>query len=406
MSRYTLDVGRESGLEAAEFSTVVESDVEVVVDRTMLWGLAGTGSYGSHAESSLVLPRTEWYLAEGATTGDFQLYYMLQNPSPSAAVVRVRYLRPNGLPPIERDYTVPALRRLTIGVDLVPGLEAAEVSAAFRSLNGVPIIVERAMYLSRGLRPFESGHDSAAIDALSTRWFFAEGATGAMFDTYLLLANPNDSPADVTIAYLLSTGATVSRAYQLRPNSRTTLYLAEQAPELAAAEVSSVVTVTNGVPIAAERAMWWPSYRIAAPGSAFPIIWGEAHNSPGATVTGTKWAVADGETGELGDTLTYVMVANTSPYTADVSVTVLGEHGQEPIVRRYTVAANSRFTVDMWTRFPETRQEGRRTFATVVESHPVGGQAPAQIVVERAMYSDAVGIRFAAGSNLLATRLR
>lgn len=406
MSRYTVDVGLEPGLSAAEFSTVVESDVDVVVDRTMLWGLADGGVYGSHAESSLVSPRTDWYLAEGATTGDFQLYYLLQNPSPAASIVRVRYLRPNGLPPIERDYTVPGLRRLTISVDIVPGLEAAEVSAAFHSLNGVPFIVERAMYLTRGARPFESGHDSAAIDAPSTRWFFAEGATGAMFDTYLLLANPNDAAADVTIAYLLSTGVVINRTYQLRPNSRTTVYVAEQAPELASAEVSSVVTVTNGVPIVAERAMWWPGYRMATPGYPFPIIWGEAHNSPGATATGTKWAVADGETGVAGSTLTYLLVANTSVYAADVSVTLLGENGQAPTVRHFSVPANSRFTVDVWTRFPETQQEGSRTFSAIVESHAVGGQAPAQIVVERAMYSDAVGIRWAAGSNLLATRLR
>ena len=43
---------------------------------------------------------------------------------------------------------VPPARRLTIYVDEVPGLDATDVSAAFTSLNAVPIIVERAMYYS------------------------------------------------------------------------------------------------------------------------------------------------------------------------------------------------------------------------------------------------------------------
>ena len=44
-----------------------------------------------------------------------------------------------------------------------------------------------------------------------------------------------------------------------------------------------------------------------------------------------------------------------------------------------------------------------RRFAAIVESL---GTNPAQIVVERAMYNDAGGVRWAAGSNNLATRVR
>ena len=58
----------------------------------------------------------------------------------------------------------------------------------------------------------------------------------------------------------------------------------------------------------------------------------------------------------------------------------------------------------MGTIFPSVR--GKR-FATIVESL---GPNPAQIVVERAMYNDAVingrTVVWAAGSNAIATRLR
>ncbi len=408
MSRRSIRPATRADVGSTDFSTVVESDVQVVVDRTMSWGMgAGTGIYGSHAETSLTAPQTEWYLAEGATHGAFDLFYLLQNPGPIDAVVRIRFLRPAGFAPIEHDYAVPAHRRVTLNVDAVPGLEATDVSAVFRSLNGVPIIVERAMYRTVvGPRPFESGHDSAAIPGPSTHWFLAEGATGAFFDTFLLLANPNDATADVGVTYLLPGGATVSRAYQVAGNSRRTIYVAGEAAQLAATSVSTVVSVTNDVPIIAERAMWWPGGQAAAsPGVG--LFWSEAHNSPGATETGTKWAVADGETGVApAATATYYLVANTSSYAADVVITLLSDSDSPPLTRHFSVPANSRFTVGASDAFPETQQATYRVFGAVIESQPVGGQLPAQIVVERAMYSNSTDAFWAAGSNLLATRLR
>ena len=65
MQRATIDVESLTGLEAAEFSTLVEADVQVVVDRTMTWDPSG---YGSHAERGILTrTATTWYFAEGAT---------------------------------------------------------------------------------------------------------------------------------------------------------------------------------------------------------------------------------------------------------------------------------------------------------------------------------------------------
>ena len=38
---------------------------------------------------------------------------------------------------------------------------------------------------------FNGGHGSAGVTAPSTEWFLAEGATGGIFVTYVLLANPD-----------------------------------------------------------------------------------------------------------------------------------------------------------------------------------------------------------------------
>ena len=90
-----------------------------------------------------------------------------------------------------RTYTVAPNSRQTIRVDDVPGLAATDVSAAIRSTNTVPIIVERAMYFTRPEQVFAGGHESAGVTAAPTRWFLAEGATGSFFNMFILIANPS-----------------------------------------------------------------------------------------------------------------------------------------------------------------------------------------------------------------------
>lgn len=387
--RATVDVGTLSGLTAAEFATVVESDTLVVVDRTMKWDNNG---YGSHAETAVNSPSLLWYFAEGATHSNFSLFYLLQNSNPTtAANVRVTYLLPSGAP-IVRTYTVPAKSRSNIWVNQEPGLGATDVSATVEVTNGIPIVAERAMYLTRSGTPtFNAGHESAGVTALSTSWFFAEGATGNYFDLFLLMANPSASQtANVQARYLLDTGVVITKNYTVPPSSRFNIWVDFEDAQLANAAVSTTLTSTNGVPIIAERAMWWPNN-----GNE----WFEAHNSAGATTTGTKWALAEGESGGASTTETYILVANTSGSAASVKVTLIFEDGTSS-ERTYPVPANSRFNVPVGSEFPSAA--GKR-YGAIVES--LGG-SPAPIVVERAMYSNGLGVVWAAGTNALGTKLQ
>ncbi len=160
LGRRTVDVGTIDGLSASEFATAIESDVPVIAERTMTWD--GTG-YGAHTETSVDSAATEWFLAEGATIGQFQLFYLLQNATFEAADVEVTYLLPAPQAPIVKLYRVEPGSRFNIWVNHEDeALGSAEVSARIRSVNGVPIIVERAMYLN-GRRTFEAGHESAGI---------------------------------------------------------------------------------------------------------------------------------------------------------------------------------------------------------------------------------------------------
>ena len=51
------------------------------------------------------------------------------------------------------------------------------------------------MYVTRN-ELWSGAHNSAAVTAPALNWFLAEGATGSFFDTFVLVANPNTSPAD------------------------------------------------------------------------------------------------------------------------------------------------------------------------------------------------------------------
>lgn len=397
MGRTTIDVEAVAGLETAEFSTLIEADVQVVADRTMTWDQNG---YGSHAERGILTrTATKWYFAEGATFGNFNLFYLIQNPNDQTAQVEVTYLLPPPAAPLVKTYTVGPQSRFNIWVDnegltdtTLAALANAELSAIIESTNGVPIIAERAMYLDQPGRALGAGHESAGVTAPSTQWFLAEGATGSYFDLFILIANPDATAASVQAEYLLDSGQVITKHYGVAGNSRFNIWVDLEDAALANAALSTRITSTNGVPIIVERAMWWPGPTSES--------WQEAHNSPGEVTTGTRWALAEGEVGGARETETYVLIANTSAFAGTARVTVLFEDGTAPVTRDFALPASSRSNVAPAADFPETA--GKR-FGMLVES--IGG-TPAQIVVERAMYSNAQGVRWAAGTNALATKLQ
>lgn len=389
-SRRTLTAADVASVASAEFSIVVESQAPLVVDRTMWWDAV---RYGAHAETSVAAPATRWYMAEGATTSGFNLFYLLQNPGDAIAQVRVRYLLATGSP-IDKRYQLAPHSRTNIWVnreirpDGTGTLDGLEVSAVVDVEAGPAIVVERAMYRDLPGQAFGAGHESAGVTTPSTTWFLAEGATGPYFDLFVLIANPTADPADVTASYLLPDGSTIERSYAVPPASRFTIWVDREDARLADTAVSTTVRSTNDVPIVVERAMWWPGDS---------ATWFEAHHAAGSAATAARWALAEGEVGGTPGIETYVLIANTSTSAVDARVTLLIEGGPA-VVRTFRVLPRSRFNVDVRAAFPEA--SGRR-FATLVES--VDGTAG--LVVERAMYWDAAGQHWAAGTAALGTPL-
>jgi hypothetical protein len=381
-SRATVEATDVDSLAGASFATTMEADQVVVLDRLMSW--TGKTGYAAHMETAVEQTSTIWYLAEGATHGSFELFYLVMNPGATPATLQVRYLRPEGRAPIVKTYTVGARSRFTIWVDQEdPALAATDVSAEITSTNGVPVIVERSMYLN-GSKAFKGGNNSAAVTAASTSWFLAEGATGRYFSMYVLLANTSAQAANLRATYMRGSGAPIVKTYTLAANSRRTVSVAQEDPALADATISVKVESTNGVPVIVERSMWWTG----ANGR-----WTEGHNAFGTTRTAPRWLLAEGELGGREGISTFVLVANTSAAAANVRVTMLREGAAEQSAT-YTIGANQRFTVPIATAFPSA--DGQR-FAILVES--LNPSTAGALVVERAMYWNTDEELWSAGSD-------
>jgi hypothetical protein len=373
---------------AGDFSTIVESDGPIVVDRVMTWG-SGTGTgWGSHAETAGAVPGTTWHLAEGATHGAFDLFYLIQNPGAAPNDITITYLRPSPLTPITRTFPVGPQSRTTVQVDAVPGLESTDVSAVITST--APILVERAMYMSvlsqrPPVWPFVAGHAGAAVAAPSDRWFLAEGATGPFFDLYYLLANPTTEAAQARVTYLRPSGAPIVRTYTVAAQSRLTISVENEDPGLDNTPVSALVESLNGARLVVERSMWWPG------GGQ----WQEGHLAAGTTSAARRWVLAAGQHGGAANEQMFVLIANTSSTGGTATLTGYPEGpGLDFPTHTVTLPPNSRTTLPMHAIFPQFA--GGR-FSTFIES-----DGP-EIVVERALYSDHDGVVWAAGSDALGT---
>jgi hypothetical protein len=382
-SRYTLNV--EDVLPGGgSVSAIVESldNTPIVVERTMTWP-NGTRR-GGHNSPGVASTAPTWYLAEGVT-GFFNTFILITNPGATTdAQVEVKYLRTiSG--PITQTIVVPRSGRFTIPVDQGLDLDKDGTPETFlnepfstvvSSTNGVNIAVERAMYWNG----FTAGHESTAVTAPSTTWLFAEGATGGgdafSWDTYLLLANPNDTDASCEATFFREGGTPLTHDASVRANARLTLRVADLnfgnpgTPELASGSFSTRIQCSNNVPVIAERAMYW---------STNGVIYSEGHNTAGVNAEALKWAFAEGKEGRHENNIPYFsffLVSNASGSPLDLKATFVREDGTG-IVKEFTVNPQSRFTIPTGS-YPELRHQRFSAFLESTNNLP--------FVAERAVY--------------------
>jgi hypothetical protein len=224
---------------------------------------------------------------------------------------------------------------------------------------------------------------ASASDGLTL--FFADGAVNSFFDTHFTLTNPGDAPANVTLTFTDSSGQTSQQDVVVAP-AATQVVAARELPALA--DTSFATRIDADQLVIAERTMSWQSSSPSA-----------RHDSFGATVTGTLWALADGKAGGSDQAATFVLIANTSEHDGEAVVTLMLDDGSK-VSRTVSLPANGRATVA--TDGPFAVAQGHR-FSALVQAI---GDTPPQLVVERVTYTAAEGRPWAAASNSVATKLR
>jgi YVTN family beta-propeller protein len=378
-SRTTLHLDELPGLEAASFSTIVDSTagVPLAVERTMWWD--GATGYGAHTEKAATDLAASWYFAEGSQ-GFFKTYFLLENPQPTANVAHVTYFREDEAD-LQREYPLAPSSRLTIDVGSEPELRWRSFGA--QVTFDQPGMAERAMYF--GTNPLLAGGSAAAgVTAPSTTWHFAEGAVSSFFSTFLLIANPGATDADVTVTYLRDGGEPVVTMHPVAAHQRLTIDVAADAPALGASSFATTIASTQAV--VAERSVYWPRSE-----------WTESHSSAGETATGRAWALAEGRVGGENRAQTFVLIANPGADTAEVTVTFLRADGTT-LVKQVSVPGQRRTTIAI-------AGAGSDVPALANEDFGVRLDSTQPIIVERSMYANAGGVTWAAGTNATATRL-
>jgi hypothetical protein len=239
-SRRTLELTSVAELAGASFSTVVESDRVVALDRRMSLDAAGRATT---VASAIDEASPTWYFAEGPTSAPFEQFYLVQNPGETDAQVRVRYLPPDGAAPIERTHAVAAHSRATIWVDReAASLAANTVGAEITSLDGTPIVVERTVYTTQdgsaqplsavthaGITTLDAAADSGRRSG--ARWLIADAEpTGArQAAPGIAIANWGDA-TDVTVTLLFEDGPAATATFPVAAGARLDVPLAQAFP--------------------------------------------------------------------------------------------------------------------------------------------------------------------------------
>ena len=378
--------GRSSRAAGASFSTCSRASA----DRARSADDLGRHT-PAHAETALSAPANRGSRRRRHPRS-FELFYLLQNASTATADVQVRYLRPAGVAPIVKHYSVPARSRFTIWVDQ-EDTARQQPTCRPRSLRRQRADHRRAIDVSEHAGPRLQGRAQqrrrdGGLDELVSR----RGRHGRLLFDVRADRQPVERrrracarPTSVTPA------RRSSRRTRCRPTagSRSTSRTKHRSSRATSTAVQ--VQSTNAVPIIVERTMWWHGAARRLDGgsqcvrhtfdrTALGACGGRGGRSPRRDELRARGEQLDGHGVTCGSTLLY-------EDGAEESATI-------------SIGASRRSTVDIGAAFPNA--VGRRFSALVESLNPAEASA---LVVERAMYWSTGPDFWGVGSDAVGTRL-
>jgi Papain family cysteine protease/Family of unknown function (DUF5719)/IPT/TIG domain len=225
---------------ASGVSTRVDSDKPVIAERSVYWN----GRRGGHDSIGVTSPSETWYLAEGSTGGGFETWIPVVNPGSQDARVALTYMTDKGEVKGPTVKVKAGTRTSFFVADTVPNCWGVST----RVTSDQPIVAERSVYWGGRIE----GTNSLGVTAAADSWDLAEGSTAPGFETWVLVQNPSDQPAEIAITYMTPKGSVSGPSLKLPANSRKTFFVADTVPN----EWSVSTRVTADKPVIAERSMY------------------------------------------------------------------------------------------------------------------------------------------------------
>jgi hypothetical protein len=341
-SRTTVPVN--STIDGQDVSTsIISNQPGLIAERALYFNYNGVWA-GGHNVMGTDNPQTEWYFAEGCTRPGFNTWLCLQNPGDTAANVTLDYYCGDGAN-VSKQVRVGARSRYTVAVhndgEGIGTHNSEHGDVSIKVSSDQPIVAERPIYFNyNGVWP--GGHNVMGASSPETEWYFAEGCTRPGFHTWLCLQNPGNQVAKVTLDYLCGDGANVSKQVTVKPKSRATVAVHQDAQGIGVHDNPHgdvAIKIGSDQPIVAERPMYF-NYSGAWPGG---------HNVVGSPVPQTGWFFAEGCTRPAFQT--WLCLQNPGDTAAKVTLDYLCGDGAN-VRKQLTVAPRSRATVavhqDAW----------------------------------------------------------
>jgi hypothetical protein len=232
-------------------STRVVADGAGVVCERSTYGPAEGESLGTWATSSMGAkgPSRNWYLAEGATDEGRETWVLVENPYDLPVDMNMMFTSGQGevQGPSE---TIPGKTRRTYRAN--DYVTAGDVSTTITSSGG-GVICERAFY--GPARNWATTSPGSAATAM--HWDMPEGSTDGGMETWVLVYNPGDDTAFVSLSLLTSEGLiepTELQNLDLAGHGRLTVCVNNFVTTY---HVSTHVDATSGV--VCERSIYWPA---------------------------------------------------------------------------------------------------------------------------------------------------
>ncbi len=366
-SRFTVRVNEEVGNDK-NVSLVVKADQPIVAERTMYF--TSTGLPGSRIPSgSNMLGATSlsqnFAFSYLDTRPGYATFLTLLNSDPKVAMqATIQYFPQSGGSSKSVTHRIPPNSRgaVVVSQDVPPGIYGALVSLS------VPGLVERSLYVMERAAQTTGAASMVGVAQPQRDWYFAEGYTSPTFHERYILFNPSTSvAATASVVFFLRDGPQPPIRVTLQPGQQQVV---DANAQLGNANVENGAQISANVPILAERFMGF-TYTGPVGGSKLSSIPGIS-DALGASSPGFLFLFAEGDSGP--QFAEYLAIANPNPVRwAAVTVTCLPVSGARPVVRRYTVAPGSRFTLFV------NAMLSSQSFSLVVESN-------VPVVAERPMY--------------------